>query len=71
MMNEFLVLRLGEKGAFRALKQPGARPIDFTGKPMKTMVHVEPKAYRSEKRLREWIALAVNHTRTLPDKEKK
>jgi hypothetical protein len=39
---ERLMLRVGEEGAARALAEPHVRPMDFTGKPMRGMVFVEP-----------------------------
>ena len=35
-----LMLRLGEAAAAAALRQPYVRPMDFTGKPMKSMNYV-------------------------------
>jgi TfoX/Sxy family transcriptional regulator of competence genes len=34
---DFLILRLGEKGAEEALGSPHARPFDITGRPPKTI----------------------------------
>jgi hypothetical protein len=36
----FLILRLGERQAAEALKLPGVKPMDITGKPMKGWGHV-------------------------------
>jgi TfoX/Sxy family transcriptional regulator of competence genes len=63
-----LMLRLGEGGAAKALSEPHARPMDFTGRPMKTMVYVEPAGLRPDARLRAWIDRAVTFARTLPAK---
>lgn len=57
-----LMLRLGE-GAARALEEPHVRPMDFTGKPLKTMVYVKPGAA-----LERWVGRAVTFARTLPPK---
>lgn len=32
---DYLILRLGEEGARSALEQPGTKPLDVTGRPMK------------------------------------
>ena len=61
-----LMLRLGETGADAALDEPHTRPMDFTGKPMRTMVYVEPAGIVSDDALRGWIERATAHTRTLP-----
>ena len=66
-----LMLRLGAEGAELALKQPHARAMDFTGRPMKTMVYVEGPGIRKESDLRSWVQRALRYVRTLPPKETK
>ncbi len=63
-----LMLRLGEKEAAEALAQPHARPMDFTGRPMKGMVFVDPAGTASEEDLRGWVQRAVAFVSTLPAK---
>ena len=63
-----LMLRLGEEGADAALDEPHTRPMDFTGKPMRSMVYVEPAGIGTDVALRDWITRATAHTRTLPPK---
>jgi TfoX/Sxy family transcriptional regulator of competence genes len=41
-----LMLRLGEAGADAALERSHVRPMDFTGRPMRTMVYVASGAAR-------------------------
>jgi TfoX/Sxy family transcriptional regulator of competence genes len=65
-----LVLRLGEEGVAQALREPYTRPMDFTGKPMKTMIYLESKGVESDDRLREWIDRALLFARLLPRKER-
>ena len=62
---DLLVLRLGEQGAAEALAQPHTRPMDFTGKPMKSMVYVAPDGFRSDKALQEWVHRAVAYAACL------
>lgn len=42
-----------------AVEQHGCRAMDFTGRPMKGWVFIDPSALNSEKELSNWIALAV------------
>ena len=42
VVNDDLMVRVGPDGYEDALKQPHARPMDFTGKPLKGMVYVGP-----------------------------
>lgn len=62
------MLRLGEDGADAALDEPHTRPMDFTGKPMRSMVYVGPAGIDTDVALRGWIEHATAHTRALPPK---
>ena len=63
-----LILRLGEEAAKGALRLPGARPFDITGRPMKGWVMVEPAAVESDEQLYEWLRMAWAFAGTLPPK---
>ena len=63
-----LVLRLGKDGAAAALEEPQTRPMDFTGKTIKTMVYVSAAGFEHDGGLRAWIKRAVDFTKTLPAK---
>ena len=62
-----LMLRLGEEGSGAALEQPHVVPMDFTGRPMKGMVYVEPEGLRGEA-LARWVDRAATFARGLPPK---
>jgi TfoX/Sxy family transcriptional regulator of competence genes len=62
-----LMLRLGREGAGTALERPHVRPMDFTGRPITTMVYVEPEGVRGAS-LRRWVEEAATFVRTLPPK---
>lgn len=62
---ESLMARVGA-GAYRsALKNRHVREMDFTGKPMRGYVYVEPAALRRDDRLRDWIARGLAEARQL------
>ncbi len=63
-----LMLRLGKAGADDALSEPHVRPMDFTGKPMSTMVYVDPEGTASEEDLAYWVGRAVAFANSLPGK---
>lgn len=63
-----LMLRLGVDGAEDALRRPHVRPMDFTGRPMKGLVFVEPSGLRGAA-LRRWVTAATTYARTLPPKQ--
>ena len=63
---ETLMLRLGNDGAAAALREPHTRPMDFTGKPLKSMVYVEPAGIAAPEDLNRWVNRAADFTATLP-----
>ena len=67
-LKQDLVVRLGPEGTERALARKGTRPMDFTGRPMKGIVYVEPGALRTEAALKKWVEEGVAYARTLPAK---
>ncbi len=62
------MLRLGPDSAAEALAEPHARPMDFTGKPMKGMVYVSAKGYQSDDALEGWVQRAVDFALSQPPK---
>jgi TfoX/Sxy family transcriptional regulator of competence genes len=68
VLNNSLVLRLGEECTRAALREPYTRPMDFTGKVMKSMIYLGPKGFRKDNELKSWIERAVSFARSLPKK---
>ena len=68
VMKDRIMLRLGPEGVQAALKHQHTEPMDFTGKPMKSMVYVLPEGYESDADLAEWVETAVRFAKTLPAK---
>ena len=63
-----LLVRVGADGYEEALDQPHARPMDFTGRPMRSMVFVGPEGYGSEEALRQWVGRGLAFVLSLPAK---
>jgi TfoX/Sxy family transcriptional regulator of competence genes len=63
-----LMVRLDPDDVIRALARPQVRPMDFTGRVARNMVFVAAAALDDDAQLREWVAAAAAHTRTLPPK---
>jgi TfoX/Sxy family transcriptional regulator of competence genes len=63
-----LMVRLGAEGAVLALEEPHVRPMDFTGKPMRTMVYVAPAGLRTDTDLEDWVERSLHYIETLPPK---
>ncbi len=61
-----VMFRVGQDVADAALTEPGVRPMDITGRPMKGMVFVEPQAIGDERSLRRWVDRALDFVATLP-----
>ena len=60
-----LMVRIGYEAAQRALELDHVREMDFTGKPMKNMIFVEPAGLRGPA-LERWVVAAADHARALP-----
>jgi hypothetical protein len=67
---DFLILRLGEKGAQEALQSDFVRPFDITGKPMRGWVMVEQKGFGSDDELIALLEEARDFVERLPQKQK-
>ena len=56
---DFMV-RVGPERYDEALAQPHARPMDFTGRPLKGMVYVHPDGLRTDAALARWVRRALS-----------
>lgn len=65
-----LMVRVGPAAHDGALAAPHARPMDFTGKPMRGMLFVAPAGTRTAQQVGAWTKRAVAFARTLPPKTK-
>ena len=68
IVNHTLMVRVGPNLYNEALGRPHARPMDFTGKPMKGFVYVAPEGFESDKELMSWVQLSLDFVMTLPPK---
>lgn len=50
------------------LKEPHARPMDFTGRPLRGFVYVDPKGLRTDGALEKWLKRAIAFASSLPAK---
>ena len=65
--NDDFMVRVGADGLEDALDQPHARPMDFTGRPMKGFVFVDAGAV-GDRVLRQWVQRGVTFAESLPAK---
>jgi TfoX/Sxy family transcriptional regulator of competence genes len=64
-----LMARIGSDRYDAALAQPHVRPMDFTGKPMKGYVFVDPPGLAADADLQRWIDACAAFVAGLPPKD--
>ena len=69
VVKDKLMVRVGPDAYDRLLKQPHARKMDFTGRPMKGFLYVGPAGFESDEDLGRWVGNGKAYVGTLPDKK--
>jgi hypothetical protein len=69
--DELLMARVGPESYEDALSKPHVRVMDFTGRPMKGYVFVDPPGFESDTDLAEWARRTHRFVQSLPPKKKK
>ena len=65
---DVLMARVGADNYEAALAKPHVRVMDFTGRPMKGYVYVDPAAIATDQELQFWVELCADYAITLPPK---
>ncbi|MBI3524717.1 MAG: TfoX/Sxy family protein [Betaproteobacteria bacterium] len=60
------MVRVGPDQHQQALARPHVRPMDFTGRPLKGMIYVDPAGYKTDAALGKWVACGVDFVCGLP-----
>jgi hypothetical protein len=68
VIGENLMARVGPEQYDQALTRPHAREMDFTGKPVKGFVKVDPAGFESDADLKSWVDLCETFMKRLPAK---
>ncbi len=68
IVEDRLMVRVGPNAYENALDEPHARPMDFTGRPMKGFLFVDTPGIEQDEDLRRWAARGVEFALTLPPK---
>lgn len=63
VLKDQITVRVLEEKMEGVLSQHGVTPMNFTGKPMKEFVFVDPEVITTNKILNEWIDLGIEHAR--------
>lgn len=66
-----LVVRVTAAEFPEALREPGARPMDFTGRPMKGFLFVDRRGHEADESLAEWLERGVRCARSQPPASRK
>lgn len=68
VVGDDLCVRVGPDAFDDAVELPGARIMDFTGRPMKGWVFVSPGGYADESSLEAWVKRGTDYAESLPRK---
>jgi len=66
---DVLMARIGPEHYEQALSRPHVRVMDFTGKPMKGYVFVDPPGFRNDSDLADWVRSCHRFVQSLPPKK--
>jgi hypothetical protein len=66
LVGDTLMVRVGPGEYEALLDAPHVRPMDFTGRPMRGFLYVEPEGIDTPRALRTWIDRAVGFVETQP-----
>ena len=63
ILNDDLMERINPEIYVTVLEKKGCREMDFTGRPMKGFVFIDPEGTKSKEDLEYWINLAVDYNK--------
>ena len=71
VQDSILMARIGPERHEDALAVPHVREMDFTGRPMRGYVYIDPPGLREDKDLKAWVQWCVSYISALPAKKPK
>ena len=66
VLHDDIVAQVGQDQHEKALREPGARAMDFTGRVMKGFLYIGSAGYDNAKDLERWVKMGVAHGASLP-----
>jgi TfoX/Sxy family transcriptional regulator of competence genes len=69
IVGEELMVRVGPGAHDATLAEPHTRPMDFTGRPMRGFLYVEPEGIRADRMLEAWVRRGLEGARSSPPKK--
>lgn len=71
VVKDKMMARIDPEGMQEALTRKGCRPMDFTGRPMKGFVYIEPIGIDMDEDLDYWVELALEFNPKAKSSKKK
>ncbi len=68
VIKDDLMVRVGAQRHDKAAAMAHARPMDFTGRPMKGFIYVDSNGWAKDATLKKWIKMGLDHASSLPRK---
>jgi len=67
LVGDTLMVRVGPDDSERLLEEPHVRPMDFTGRPMRGFLYVDPAGIETPRTLQAWVDRATRFVDALPE----
>jgi TfoX/Sxy family transcriptional regulator of competence genes len=61
-----LIVRIGNEAATKAMDEPHVKPMDFTGKVLKSFAEIKPPGIKIDSQLRRWVLMAAEYAAAIP-----
>lgn len=71
IVGDRLMIRIAPENYEETLMQPHVLPMDFTGKPMRGFIYVEPAGISTEAALSHWLGRGIAVASSLSPKERR
>ncbi len=71
IIKDEMMCRIDPKLHDIAVEKSGCRTMDFTGRPMKGWIMIEPEAMKTRKQLDYWIGLALDYNKNAKSSRKR
>lgn len=68
VLDDTLMARIGPDAYEEALDEPYVRPMDFTGRPMRGLVFIDPPGLKTADALQNWVDRTLAFVESLPPK---
>ena len=63
-----LMVRVGKENYVKHIRHKYAAEMDFTGRPMKSMVYVWPEGLKRKDQISKWLEVGIDFAKSLPRK---